>query len=158
MGKIIIELYQNNNEKSDNYKNFYGRARKATPVDATTLSEHAASDSNIESSDIANIYDAEFKQIQELACNGHAIQLDGWGTFKLAISSKGVSAADVKARHPEFDPTKEDIRKYLSAKQVKKARLVFIPCQEIKEALRSVKFETDKSEWISDDNNNENNG
>lgn len=64
----------------------------------------------------------------------------------------------VKARHPEFDPTKEDIRKYLSAKQVKKARLVFIPCQEIKEALRSVKFETDKSEWISDDNNNENNG
>lgn len=158
MGKIIIELYQNNNEKSDNYKNFYGRARKATPVDATTLSEHAASDSNIESSDIANIYDAEFKQIQELACNGHAIQLDGWGTFKLAVSSKGVSEADVKARHPEFDPTKEDIRKYLSAKQVKKARLVFIPCQEIKEALRSVKFETDKSEWISDDNNNENNG
>lgn len=95
MGKIIIELYQNNNEKSDNYKNFYGRARKATPVDATTLSEHAASDSNIESSDIANIYDAEFKQIQELACNGHAIQLDGWGTFKLTVSSKGVSEADV---------------------------------------------------------------
>ena len=151
MGKLIIELYQNNNEKSDNYKNFYGRVRKATSVDANTLGEHAANDSNIEASEIANIYDAEFKQIQELACNGHAIRLDGWGTFKLSVSSKGISEAEVIARHPEFDPTKDDIRKYLSANQVKKAKLVFTPCQEIKDALRSVKFETDKSEWISDD-------
>ena len=158
MGKIIIELYQNNNRKSDNYQFFYGRARKASPVDATTLSEHAASDSNIEASEIANIYDAQFKQIKELACNGHAIKLEGWGTFKISVSSKGVSEAEILERHPEFDPTKDDIRKYLSAKQIKKARLLFTPCQEIKDALRSVKFETDKSEWISDDDNDNNNG
>lgn len=156
MPKIVLELYQNNNEKSDNYKYFYGRARKTTNVDATTLSEHAANDSNIEASEIACTYDAQFKQIQELVCNGHAIKLDGWGTFKLTVSSKGVSEADVIARHPEYDPTKDDIRKYLSAKQVKKARLIFIPCQEIKDALRSVKFETDKSEWIYDDDNDNN--
>jgi len=155
MGKITIELYQNNNKKSDYYKNFYGRPRKASPIDATTLGLHAAKDSNIEASEIANIFDAEFKQIQEFVCNGHAIKLEGWGTFKLAVSSKGVSEADIKARYPDFDPEKEDIQKYLSAKQVKKVRLVFIPCQEIKEALRSVKFETDKSEWIDDDDNND---
>jgi len=158
MGKIIIELYQNNNRKSDNYQFFYGRARKASPVDATTLSEHAASDSSIEASEIANIYDAQFKQIKELACNGHAIKLEGWGTFKISVSSKGISEAEIQERHPEYDPAKDDIRKYLSARQVKKARLLFIPCQEIKDALRSVKFETDKSEWISDDDNDNNNG
>ena len=97
------------------------------------------------------VYDAEAKQIKELVCNGHAIKVEGLGTFKIGVSSKGVSEAEIQERHPEFDPTKDDIRKYLSAKQIKKARLLFTPCEEIKEALRAVKFETDKSEWETEE-------
>ena len=151
MGKIKIKLYQNNNRKSDQYKFFYGRAYQATPIDESTLCEHAALDSNIEKSEIAMVYDAEAKQIKVLVCNGHAIKVEGLVTCKIGVSSKGVSEAEIQERHPEFDPTKDDIRKYLSAKQIKKARLLFTPCEEIKEALRSVKFETDKSEWETEE-------
>lgn len=61
-------------------------------------------------------------------------------------------------RYPQFDPETEDIRKYLSVKQITKARLLFTPCDEIKQALRSVKFETNKTEWKTQDTNNNNNG
>jgi len=151
MGKIIIKLYQNNNEKSDIYKQFFGRVRHATTIDKQTLAEHAAADSQIEASDIATVYEAQFKQIQQMVCYGHAIQVDGLGVFKLSISSEGISPEEVQRRHPEYDPEKDDIRDFLNARQVKNARLLFIPSKEIKEALRSIKFETRKSEWITND-------
>ena len=158
MGKVEILLRQNNNQKSDHYGEFYGRVRQATPVDAVTLGELTAMDSKIEKSEVIDVYDAQSKQIKELVCNGHAIKVEGLGTFKVGISSKGVSEADVKKRYPQFDPETEDIRKYLSVKQITKARLLFTPCDEIKQALRSVKFETNKTEWKTQDTNNNNNG
>ena len=152
MSKVVIKLYQNNNEKSDLYKQFFGRVDHATPIDKNTLCEYAAADSNIEVSDIAAIYDAQFKQISELVCNGHAICVEGLGTFKISVSSTGISPEEVQRRHPEYDPTKDDIRDFLSSHQVKKSRLLFLPSKEIKEALRSVKFVTNKKEWIDDNN------
>ena len=151
MGKIIIKLYQNNNEKSDVYKQFFGRVHHATTIDKYTLGEYVAADSQVEASDVVAVYEAQFKQIQQMVCNGHAIQVEGLGVFKLSVSSEGVSPEEVQRRNPKYDPQKDDIRDFLNARQVKKARLLFIPSKEIKEALRSVKFETRKSEWITND-------
>lgn len=150
MGKVRIRVYQNKNSKSRAYRKFYGRVSHASTIDVSTLCAHAAMDSGIERSLVPTVYDAQLKQMKELLCNGHAIKVDGLGTFKLGVESEGVSEEEVQQRHPQFDPETEDIRKYLSARQVKRARLLFTPCAEIKSALRSVKYETDKSDWNID--------
>lgn len=147
MGKITIRVYQNNNKKSVGYKKFYGRVSHTSTIDATTLCKHAAMDSGIEESSVATIYDAQLKQMKEMLCNGHPIKIDGLGIFKIGLSSTGVSEQEVQQKHPDYNPETDDIRKYLNARQVKKARLLFIPCDAIKEALRGVKFESDKSDW-----------
>ncbi len=147
MGKVTIQVYQNKNRKSAAYQKFYGRIVHTTPIDAATLCKHTAMDSGIEESNVTTIYDAQLKQMKEMLCNGHPIKIDGLGIFKIGLSSTGVTEEEVKQKHPEFNPETDDIRKYLSARQVKKARLLFIPCDAIKEALRGVKFESDKSDW-----------
>lgn len=149
MGKITIEIYQNHNPKSEAYGKYYGKAVQATTIDAKTLCKHVAMDSGVEESEVAVVYDGQLKQVKELLCNSHIIKMDGLGSFKIGVSSVGVSEADVQRRYPHFNPETEDIRKYLTAKQVKSAHLLFTPCDEIKQALRGVKFETDKSGWAA---------
>ncbi len=157
MGKVTIEVYQNHNSKSESYGKYYGHAVQASTIDEKTLCKHVAMDSGVEESEVAVVYDGQLKQVKELLCNGHAIKMEGLGTFKVGISSEGVSVADVQKRYPHFDPETEDICKYLTAKQVKSAHLLFTPCEEIKMALCSVKFETDKSEWAAQMNAEKNN-
>lgn len=150
MSKISIVVYQNNNQYSPAYKKYYGRVKHSSTVDVQMLCNHVAMDSGIEVSNVAVVFDALLKQIKEQLCGGHPIKVDGLGSMKVGIKSKGVGAADVKKRYPNFDPEKEDIRKYLSARQVEGAHLLFTASDDIKTLLRAVKFETDKSEWESE--------
>lgn len=147
MAKVTLTVYQILNTKSAAYGKYYGRVRQNSVIEPDTLCKHAAMDSGIEQGEIAMVSDAVLKQVKELLLNGHPIYVTGLGTFKLGISSEGVSAADVQRCHPEFDPSKDDIRKYLSARQVKKAFIHFTPCETIKASLRAVKVESDKTEW-----------
>ena len=147
MAQITICVYQNNNEHSDAYRKFYGRVKHSTEIDAKTLCAHTAKDSGIEESDVAIVFDALLKQIEEQLCNGHPIKVEGLGTMKVGISSTGVSENEIREKYPDFDPEVEDIRKYLNSRQVKGAHFLFVPSNEIKTLLRSVKFHTDKSEW-----------
>ena len=161
MAKVTIKVYQILNTKSAAYGKYYGRVHQNSIIEPETLCKHAAMDSGIEQSEIAVVSDAVMKQLNELLFNGHPIKVTGLGTFKLGISSEGVSAADVQHRYPEFDPSKDDIRKYLSTKQVKKVFIHFTPSETIKAALRAVKVETDKTEWaaqmaLEKENNNNN--
>ena len=149
MAKVTIEVYQILNTKSPAYGKYFGRVRQNSTIEPATLCKHAAMDSGIEEGEVAMVSDAVLKQVKELLINGHPIKVTGLGTFKLGISSEGVSSADVKKRHPEYDPSKDDIRKYLSAKQVKKAYILFTPCEAIKAQLRAVKVEIDKTEWAA---------
>ena len=147
MAQINISVYQNNNSYSSVFGKYFGRVKHSTVIDAKTLCAHTALDSGIEEAEVATVFDAVLKQIKEQLCNGHPIRLDDLGTMKIGIKSVGVSEADVKSKHPEFDPAKDDIRKYLSASQVKGAHFLFTPCEEVKRLLRGVKFVTDKSDW-----------
>lgn len=149
MAQVKIRVYQNNNSYSQAYGKFYGRVQHSTEIDVPTLCAHVAMDSGVEQAQVAIVFDAIAKQMKEQLCNGHPIKVEGIGTFKIGISSIGWGVQEVKKLYPQFDPEKEDIRKYLSARQVKKARLLFTPTEEVKKMLRSVKFETDKTEWAS---------
>lgn len=147
MAQITISVYQNKNPKLKAYGKFYGRVKHSTTIDVKTLCAHTAKDSGIEEAEVVTVFDAVLKQIEEQLCNGHPIKVEGLGTMKVGVSSKGVSEQDVKKKYPKFDPATEDICKYLSARQVKSAKFLFTPCEEIKTMLRGVKFQTDKSEW-----------
>lgn len=149
MATVKIRLYRNNNQYNSGYKKFYGKVLHSTEIDVATLCAHVAMDSGVEQAQVAIIFDAIAKQMKEQLCNGHPIRVDGIGTFKIGVTSKGMSESDVKKIYPKFDPEKEDIRKYLSARQVKKAHILFKPTEELKEMLRSVKLTTDKTEWAS---------
>ena len=149
MAKVKISIYQNRNKKSKNYKQFYGRVKHNSTIEPATLCAHAANDSGIEEAKVAIVFEGVLKQMKEQLCLGHPITLDGMGTFKIGISSEGVSTEDVQRRYPQFDPETDDIRRYLSARQVKSAHLLFNPSVEVKTLLRAIKFETDKTEWAS---------
>ncbi len=148
MATVTISVYQNNNEQMRSYLKFYGRVKHEGIVDAKVICNHAARDSGIEESEVSTIFDAILKQIQEQLCMGRPIKVEGLGTLKIGFHSDGVSAADVQQKHPDFDPTTDDIRKYLVAsRQVKNPHLIFTPSDEIKTNLREIKFRTDKSDW-----------
>lgn len=159
MSTIIISVYRNTNMESKAYNKFYGRVRHTSTIDVTTVCKHAAMDSGIEESQVVLINDAQQKQMKELLCNGHPIEVPELGTFKLGVSSVGLSVEDVKRRYPKFNPETDDIRLYLTANQVKEAHILFTPSDTIKNALRSIKMVTDKSDWqapesANDDDNN----
>lgn len=147
MSTVKIQVYRNNNEKSSAYGKYYGRVMHSPIIDVTTLCLHAAMDSGIEESQLSLVYDAQQKQMKELLCNGHTIEVEGLGTFKLGVCSEGVTVADVQRRYPQFNPETDDIRRYLTANQVKSAHILFTPCESIKSALRAIKLVTDKTEW-----------
>lgn len=147
MATIRIGIYQNANMESKAYKKFYGRIKHASTIDAEVLCKHTAMDSGIEESSVVMIYNAQQKQMKELLCNGHPIEVPGLGTFKIGVTSVGWSVADVQRRFPKFNPETDDIRHYLSARQVKQAHILFTPCESIKDALRGIKMITDKSDW-----------
>lgn len=147
MAQVKISVYQSTNAKMTNYGRYYGRVKHGNPISVETLCKNVALDSGIAEEQVAVVFDAILKQMKEQLCAGHPIKVDHLGTVKIGIHSNGVSAEDVKKKHPDFDPEKDDIRRYLTAKLVKKAHLLFNPCTEIKTALREIKYVTDKSEW-----------
>lgn len=149
MAQVKIRVYQNNNTYSNAYGKFYGRVQHSTEIDVPTLCAHVAMDSGVEQAQVAIVFDAVAKQMKEQLCNGHPIKVEGIGTFKIGIQSEGWGPEEVRKIYKNFDPETEDIRKYLSARQVKKAYVLFMPTEEVKQMLRSVKFETDKTEWAS---------
>jgi predicted histone-like DNA-binding protein len=149
MGTIKIVIYQNRNKKSKNYKQFYGRVKHHSLIEPAVLCAHAAQDSGIEEAKVAIVFEGVLKQMKEQLCLGHPIILDEMGTFKIGVTSEGVTAEDVQRRYPQYDPETDDIRQYLSARQVKGAHLLFRPSTEVKTLLRSIKFDTDKTEWAS---------
>ena len=154
MATVTISVYQNNNEHMKSYQKFYGRVKHEDIVDVKVLCNHAARDSGIEEAEVSTSFDAILKQIQEQLCLGRPIKVEELGTLKIGFHSDGVSAADVQEKHPDFDPTTDDIRKYLVAsRQVKNPHLIFTPSDDIRNNLREVKFHTDKSDWADHLNN-----
>ena len=150
MGLVVINIYPNSNATSKAYGKWYGRVKQESVVDAKMLCAHAALDSGIESADVAVVFDALFKQMKEQLCNGHPIVVEQFGTFKIGVSSSGVSLADIKKSYKQFDSATDDPRRYLNCgRMVKSVHLNFVPSKEVKEVLGSVKYETDKTEWAA---------
>lgn len=124
MAIIRVKPYQNKNSKSLAFGKWFMRTYLNQPHDINEIAFHMASDSAIERTMVANINKAITKQIVELLCSGHPIQIPHFGTLKLGVNSKGTAT----------------VSEYNAGTDIKNVHLVLVPEKEIKEELTKIKF------------------
>ena len=124
MSMMNVIPYQNNNEKSDYFGWWYFRAKLFPTIKNDELLSHIASDSRLDREKVPVVNSAVTKQVIELLCNGHQLNIPHIGTLRLSISSKGTKTA----------------QEYHAGQCITKVRLVLTPCKEVKDALKKVKF------------------
>lgn len=90
---------------------FYAQVASAGVISTDDLNDLIAADSQVERSEVAQVTDAITKQIKELVCNGHSIQVGTLGTFSIGFNAKvQPSAAEVTSR----DVKRVNVRLYES--------------------------------------------
>ena len=125
MSKIFVTPYPNKNEKSDQFGYWYFRAFLSPTITDDELIQHIASDSKVERTKVFTIHSAIKKQIVELLCNGHQLEIPHLGKLKLSVNSKGTQTAE----------------EYNAGTCIRKVRIILTPNQEIKDALKKVKYQ-----------------
>jgi predicted histone-like DNA-binding protein len=80
--------------------------------------------SSLSAGDIQNVLTNLIDELPVFIAMGQTIQLGDLGTFRISVSSDGADSAEE-----------------LSARNVKKARLVFLPGTKLKQKLASLSFE-----------------
>ena len=125
MSTISVTPYQNNNSKSEYYHYWYFRACMNSTINESDLADHIAADSKIERSKVPTINNAITKQIRELLCNGHPIEIPHLGTLKLGVNSEGTAT----------------VTEYNARTCIKNVHSVLTPDKEIKDALANLSYE-----------------
>lgn len=92
---VYFKLYQNHNEKNTQARNkWYARATHLQTTGTDELADIMQANCTLKRSDIvATIYELVDAMTRELQ-NGHRVRLNGLGTFKIGISSRGVEQPD----------------------------------------------------------------
>ncbi len=125
-----VQIYRNNNEKSDQFGKYYVRAVYDKKFITTEeLADYIQQQASVKRSDCKAVLDelgAAMKHFFEL---GQKIRLDGIGIFKVGVSSKPVdtidaaTAASVSNSRVLFQPETESIPTGKTA-EVERAKLV----------------------------------
>ena len=125
MGKVRVKPYQNKNMESRAYGKWFMRVFLNSKIDINELSNHIASDSKVERSEVVTVNSAVNKQIVELLCNGHPIRIPHLGMLKLGVHSKGTASLE------EFN----------AGTHIKDIHIILVLDQEIKNELANLSFE-----------------
>lgn len=100
--KFIPREMKGSHANSVNKGQFFAKPVLAGTISADDLNDLIAQDSQVERAEVAQVTDAICKQIKELVCNGHSIQVGTLGTFSIGFnaavqtSEAAVSGRDVK--------------------------------------------------------------
>lgn len=112
---------------SSSLKNkYYARPVLAGTITASELNDLISLDSGVERSEVALVTDAVCKQIKELVCNGHSIQVGTLGTFSIGMKAKVV-------------PTEKEVK----ADTIKELKVRLYESTEIKNDLKATRFVAD---------------
>jgi putative DNA-binding protein len=109
--------------KPDEAPKYYAQIQSNGEEDFNSLTRAVADRCTITGSDAKATLDA-FKtiMIQRLK-TGQIVRLDDFGSFRISVSSEGV----------------EEEKKF-NASKITKARIIFVPCKELKEMCKSASF------------------
>lgn len=111
----LYKLYQNQNDKMPAaYQKWYARTVVTETVDLDYIAERIQRNSTAKKSDAKAVLTEMVEVIADCLKNSQRVKIDGFGAFRLGISSKGVanvndfSAAEhVKGLHIIFQPEVE---------------------------------------------------
>lgn len=101
----------------------FAQVERASKISTDDLNDLIAQDSQVERSEVAVITDAICKQIKELVCNGHSIQVGTLGTFSVGFNAKVQPSVDL-----------------VSAKDVRKVNVRLYESKYIKNELKATRF------------------
>ena len=91
---LNIQLYRNNNQKSKNYGQVYGRVSNSEPKGVDYLAQHMAEHQTpFSPGTIKGILTDAVSCIRELILLGQPIKLDNLAIFKAMITSNGANSA-----------------------------------------------------------------
>ena len=108
---VIYKIYKNNNKKNPGYGKFYARAMHngtANLEDIATIIERNCS---MKKSDVKAVLTELVEVMTMQIQDSKRVKLDGLGTFKIGISTRGAESA------ADFNP----------AKHIKNMRVIFMP-------------------------------
>ena len=103
----------------------YAQAVNNGTVSTKELCENIAEESALTSADVNGVFDRLVRQLRTHLQNGRTVVIDGFGSFRLTIGSKGAPTVE------EFD----------AATMMKKPRLTFTPHLELKDSTQKLTFE-----------------
>ena len=108
---IKYKMYQLNNTKSKYHKYWYARTAYMGTIGTRQLAVRISDRCTVTEPDILAVLSALVSEMSHNLQNGMRIKLDGFGTFKLAISSTGskerkdfVAAKQIRCPHVLFQP------------------------------------------------------
>lgn len=117
-----VSARKNPNKPNDPAK-FYAQVQASDECTFDTLTRTAADRSTVTAADAKAVMDNIMTILKEKLMSGQIVRLNDLGSFRLAISTKGAEAEDK-----------------FSASMIKKARVVFTPCKEIKNFLKTLEY------------------
>lgn len=92
---LKVNLYRNNNQKSKNYGQVYGRCINAKPIDEGGLAQHMAEHNTPYSPGIIKgILTDAVRCIRELLLMGQPVKLTNLAIFKASVISNGADTAE----------------------------------------------------------------
>ncbi|TAJ14459.1 DNA-binding protein [Marinilabiliaceae bacterium JC017] len=122
----IKKIERQNPQNREESPKTYGQAVVKGVKTQRAIAQDIADISSLSRGDTGNVLDNLVLQIPKYLSDGMSVKLDGFGSFRLSISTEGTETPE------EFN-----------ANKVKNARIIFTPGQELKKALTELKFEVE---------------
>lgn len=125
---------------------FYAQVQATDKCTFDVLTRAAADRSTVTSADAKAVMDNVMNIAKEKLASGQIVRINDLGSFRLAISTEGVESADK-----------------FTAANIKKARIVFVPCKELKDICKTLSYKktstvATKGQGGSEDGGSENPG
>ena len=102
---------------------FYAQVQATDECSFDVLTRAAADRSTVTSADAKAVMDNVMNIAKEKLASGQIVRINDLGSFRLAISTEGVVSADK-----------------FTAANIKKARIVFTPCKELKNLCKTLEY------------------
>ena len=108
---VIYKIYKNNNKKNAGFGKFYARAMHNGTTNLDDIAAIIERNCSMKKSDVKAVLTELVEVMTAQIQDSKRVKLDGLGTFKIGISTKGAESAAA------FNP----------AKHIKNMRVIFMP-------------------------------
>ena len=90
---VLYRLYQNNNDKSPGKGKWYAKAVMTNVIDTKKLADIMQRNCTVKRADIMAVLTELVETMRDQLQDSKRVKLDGLGSFKLALTSKGAATA-----------------------------------------------------------------